>query len=128
MDIASPVSSPRTIRYTSSNIARVYGEILHVCASPDHPPSERIVVACPFCHRVHLHEPSRSPVTQALRDITPRVRAPPTAAMAMTDHVVVADSSDSDEDDDDAPDINWQTDRVATCKRGTYHIVGWANA
>ena len=123
MDIASPVSSPRTTRHASSNIARVYGEILHVCASPDHPPSERIAVACPFCHCVHLHEPSRSPVTQSLRDITPRMREPPTAAMVMTDHVVADDS----EDEDDTPDINWQTDRVATCKRGTYHIVGWAN-
>lgn len=83
-------------------IAKVYGRVLHMIDN-----HEYIAVACPFCHRVHLHGATRHPISTF---VPPGVQA------------------DTRVEHQDTPDtlnkVTWETDRVALCKKGTYHIVG----
>jgi len=91
--------------------AKVRGTVLRLADS-----GERIAVACPFCHRVHLHEPTRHPVST----FVPPGVDPEAEALAY-------DESTGYAGDVKARPLNvvtWETDRVASCKMGTYHIVG----
>lgn len=90
--------------------AKVRGTILRLADV-----GERIAVACPFCYRVHLHEPTRHPVSTFV---------PPGVDPATAE---VYDEVTGYEGEEEARALNavtWETDRIAPCKMGTYHIVG----
>ena len=87
--------------------AKVYGSVIDI-----NDIGERIVVACPFCYRVHVHEASRHPIST----FTPPIG-----------HEYQSHKQDAMEDHDSMDPTNrvtWETDRIAPCKMGTYHIVG----
>ena len=90
--------------------AKVYGSVLQLEKEGEH-----IAVACPFCMRVHLHQPTRHPISTAIPN--------------NDDHS--NDSSEEMEEMEEMEDslnilnhVTWETDRVASCRLGTYHIVG----
>ena len=100
--------SKTTTYIVDHQYAKVHGTVLRVADSGEH-----IAVACPFCHRVHLHGPARHPVSTFVPPgVTPDA---------------LAYESEGYNDDMEAQPLNvvtWETDRVALCKMGTYHIVG----
>lgn len=87
--------------------AKVYGSVIDINGI-----GERIVVACPFCYRVHVHEASRHPISTFI---------PP---VYHHDHSHKKDAEESHDSMDSTNRVTWETDRVAPCKMGTYHIVG----
>ena len=113
---ARPRPRTRDVSKTTTYIidhqhAKVRGTVLRLADS-----GERIAVACPFCHRVHLHEPTRHLVST----FVPPGVDPEAEALAY-------DESTGYAGDVKARPLNvvtWETDRVALCKMGTYHIVG----
>ena len=88
---------------TDYTIAKVYGTVLRMIDN-----NEYIAVACPFCHRVHLHGATRHPISTF---VPPGVKPDDTRINHQNTH-------------DTVNTVTWETDRVALCKKGTYHIVG----
>lgn len=118
--------------------AKVVGTIVTVASETPTDTGERIAVACPYCHLVHFHFASRTPVSTFVVPGIPGPDGEP--ADEMVDHGESGDGGgdgdcdgdcdgDGDNDEDSAakgtsPNWVWETDRVADCRRGTYHIVG----
>ena len=120
MDLDNPYTTPSPHRLYKQDVsktttyivdhkyAKVHGTVLRIVDSGEH-----IAVACPFCHRVHLHGPTRHPVSTFV---------PPGV-----DPETLSYESKGYDEDVEARALNvvtWETDRVAPCKMGTYHIVG----
>jgi hypothetical protein len=140
MDIVDDTSPSQPYDHATTpnpTVERVYGEIKTIIHTRPGTASKsavtRIAVTCPYCAGVHLHQPIRARLT---RPLTYDTYEPfePASASATTDDTPTTDAS--------VPityaylnrhvthrwfdrKVNWETDRVALCKRGTYHIVGW---
>lgn len=97
----------------SRGVARVYGEVFSIVAPGANQATTRLAVACPFCQCTHLHEPTRSLLTQPLVSDDPR------SVYTYLNSRLAAPMPDRP--------VNWETDRVALCRKGTYHIVGWSD-
>lgn len=87
---------------------------------------EYLAVACPFCHKVHFHQPFRRPPPSPTCVVTAPtcvVAAPPTDGHAIGD----TDAGASAKTSSTIPtslEVAWETDRVALCRNGTYYIIG----
>ena len=99
--------------------ARVLGTLLEVWVAGA--VQARIAVACPYCHRVHLHQGHRHPI---LHD-DPGNDDP--------DNDVSSNDNDNQCDNDSRSEggrttgesaHTWEAERIAVCRRGTYTIVG----
>jgi hypothetical protein len=106
--------------------AKVVGTIVTVASETPTDAGERIAVACPYCHLVHFHFASRTPISTFVVPGIPGPDGEP--ADEMVDHEESGDDSGDNDKDSAAkgtsPNWVWETDRVADCRRGTYHIVG----
>ena len=102
-DYVKTTSLPSRIR-----IARVHGTVITL----EHN-IERIAVACPFCHRVHLHMPARGTLSTFL---------PPDYTATRLKESKVEEEKQEEGDEDEW--FIWETDRISDCRRGTYRIFG----
>jgi hypothetical protein len=89
--------------------ARVHGTVIRLENNV-----ERIAVACPFCHRVHFHTPTRGTLSTFL---------PPDYTAKRVKRSKVEETK-QEEDDDDDEHFTWETDRISDCRLGTYRIFG----
>jgi len=115
-------ASSTNLRHPSPNhrVERVYGEIKTIQHTRSGATAKsavtRIAVSCPYCDDIHLHHPTRSRLTQPLTYV--HSSEDTTTHDYLNRHVThrMFDRT-----------VNWETDRVSLCKRGTYHIVGWTD-
>ena len=112
-------------------VERVYGElktIVHTRKNADTKSAvTRIAVHCPYCGGVHLHQPTRSRLTQPLTyDYPPSTHPSSLSGLSSNNTITYAYLNTHVTNPLLERKVNWETDRVALCKRGTYHIVGWS--